>query len=736
KGEIQELKQLLSDPTIDNDQTKKREVLQRVIGFTTMGLDTSKLFDRMIMGVNTKDIVQKKMIYQYITHYARQNVDLAILVINTLARDCRDESPIVRGLALRSLSSLRISKLTEHLVPLIKEGLNDPSPYVRRSAVVSVSKLYKLASNIVKAEKFDDRLYDMIQDKDCQVIVNAIRSLNEIEESGVNVTKKMVYHLLNKLAEYTEWQLTEVVTLLLKYKPETNDEIFDIMNLLDDKLEISNASVVMSITNLFLHYTQNMPKNHTRVFGRLRDPVLLLFATSSPELAYTILQHLKFMISRCPQVFQPFFKDFYIKYNDPTYLKELKLEVLTLLANEKNVQEIMSELSYYVSLGDISVSTSRKAIKSLGEIAVRVSFATEDSLTHLIDFLDSGVLHIISETMIVLKDILRKYNDLEFCKVYLPSITKHWSTLQDPEAISSFVWILGEYGRADIIQAAPYILENFIDSFLTYHYSVRNQILTSSMKLFFLRAPEMSAMLGRLFEVAVNDTSHADVHDRALFYYRLISANVDLAKSVVLTKKDVVTKFSEEESVEFRDRLFSEFNTLSIIYGKPSERFIVKDVEVLGQAIDDGSDDEEEVEEQAEEEEAEEEEEEESKQAYEERLLEDMDYDETNNVAIVVPQALTPQEYQQKWKSESFVASTHSCRFSLNDRPSHAEIEEKLRENSVLTMASNIRNEPHMFYFYTQTAETHYILIEAKIFQQGETICTLRSSDPSKLHQF
>ena len=151
KGEIQELKQLLSDPTIDSDQTKKRDVLQRVIGFTTMGLDTSKLFDRMIMSVNTKDIVQKKMVYQYITHYARQNSDLAILVINTLSRDCGDESPVVRGLALRSLSSLRISKLTEHLVPLIKEGLNDPSPYVRRAAVVSISKLFKVAPQIVKS---------------------------------------------------------------------------------------------------------------------------------------------------------------------------------------------------------------------------------------------------------------------------------------------------------------------------------------------------------------------------------------------------------------------------------------------------------------------------------------------------------------------------------------------------------------------------------------------------------
>lgn len=57
--------------------------------------------------MNTKDVVQKKMVYQYITHHAHTNPDLAILTINTLARDCRDQSPVIRGLALRSLSSMR-----------------------------------------------------------------------------------------------------------------------------------------------------------------------------------------------------------------------------------------------------------------------------------------------------------------------------------------------------------------------------------------------------------------------------------------------------------------------------------------------------------------------------------------------------------------------------------------------------------------------------------------------------
>lgn len=61
----------------------------------------------MMQASNTKDLVQKKMVYLYLCSYAEQKSDLALLAINTLHKDVRDEDPMVRGLALRSLCSLR-----------------------------------------------------------------------------------------------------------------------------------------------------------------------------------------------------------------------------------------------------------------------------------------------------------------------------------------------------------------------------------------------------------------------------------------------------------------------------------------------------------------------------------------------------------------------------------------------------------------------------------------------------
>ena len=62
------------------------------------------------------DMVLKKMLYLYITHYATHAPDLALMTINQLQKDCIDKDPHVRGLALRSLCSLRVANYMEYVV--------------------------------------------------------------------------------------------------------------------------------------------------------------------------------------------------------------------------------------------------------------------------------------------------------------------------------------------------------------------------------------------------------------------------------------------------------------------------------------------------------------------------------------------------------------------------------------------------------------------------------------------
>lgn len=68
--------------------------------------------------------------------------------INLFRKDAANKTnPIIRALAVRTMSSLRVPKLNEYLVDPLKNALNDEDPYVRKTAVLSVPKIYEIAPN-------------------------------------------------------------------------------------------------------------------------------------------------------------------------------------------------------------------------------------------------------------------------------------------------------------------------------------------------------------------------------------------------------------------------------------------------------------------------------------------------------------------------------------------------------------------------------------------------------------
>jgi len=67
---------------------------------------------------------------------------------------------------------------------------------------------------------------------------------------------------------------------------------------------------------------------------------------------------------------------------------------------------------------------------------------------------------------VVIKDIFRKY-PLKY-EALLPELCENLKSLDDPEAKSSMVYIIGEY--IDTIENADELLEIFLDSFAEDNY--------------------------------------------------------------------------------------------------------------------------------------------------------------------------------------------------------------------------------------------------------------------------
>ena len=136
--------------------------------------------------------------------------------------------------------------------------------------------------------------------------------------------------------------------------------------------------------------------------------------------------------------------------------------------------------------------------------------------------------------------------------------------------------MLGEFGEN--IVNLPYILEDLISKWNQISPIIKMQILSASIKIFFKRPGEMQPILGQLFTKATLD-SNIDVHDRAYLYYRALKAgkekgDLNQIQQIFSSKKSPILIFSEDQSYELTDQLFDEFDSLSVIYGKPEERFL------------------------------------------------------------------------------------------------------------------------------------------------------------------
>ncbi|GAB2233445.1 hypothetical protein Droror1_Dr00002668 [Drosera rotundifolia] len=587
KGEVSDLKlqlRQLAGSRAPGADDSKRELFKKVISYMTIGIDVSSLFSEMVMCSATSDIVLKKMCYLYVNNYAKSNPDLALLTINFLQKDCKDEDPMIRGLALRSLCSLRVANLVEYLVEPLRSGLRDGSSYVRIVAATGVLKLYHISTSTCIDGDFPSLLKQlMLNDPDTQVVANCLFALQEIWSSEAStsdeasrerdglLSKPFIYYLLNRIKDFSEWAQCLVLELVAKYIPLDSNEIFDIMNLLEDRLQHANGAVVLATIKLFLQLTLSMTDVHQQVYERIKAPLLTLASTGSQEQSYAVLAHLHLLVMRAPMLFSSDYKHFYCHYNEPSYVKKLKLEMLTAVANEDNTYEIVTELCEYAANVDIPIA--RESIRAVGKIALQ-QYDVNAIVDRLLQFLEMEKDYVTAETLVLIKDLLRKYPQWSHdCIAVVGNISSN--NVQEPKAKAALIWMLGEY--AQDMADAPYILESMIENWEEEDSAeVRLHLLTATMKCFFRRPPETQKALGAALATGIADF-HQDVHDRALFYYRLLQHNVSVAERVVNPPKQAVSVFADTQSSEIKDRVFDEFNSLSVVYQKPSYMFTDKE---------------------------------------------------------------------------------------------------------------------------------------------------------------
>ncbi|XP_050810253.1 AP-4 complex subunit beta-1 [Gopherus flavomarginatus] len=560
---VAELRRALSNRHAQADRLRYRNVLLRVIRRMTQGVDVSGVFMEMVKASATADIVQKKLVYLYMCTYASLQPDLALLAINTLCKDCSDPNPMVRGLALRSMCSLRMPGIQEYIQQPVLNGLRDKASYVRRVAVLGCAKMQKLQGDTEVDGVLVNELYSLLRDQDPIVVVNCLRSLEEIlrREGGVVINKPIAHHLLKRMSDLDQWGQSEVLAFLLRYKPRSEEELFDILSLLDGSLKSSSPSVVMAATKLFLVLAKDFPQVQTDVLVRVKGPLLAACTSESRELCFTALCHVRQILRSLPGHFSSHYKKFFCSYSEPHYIKCQKMEVLCELVNDENVQQVLEELKSYCT--DVSAELAQGAIFAIGSIARTYIEQCVGILTELLGLKQE---HITSAVVQAFRDLVWLCPPCTeaVCQA-LPSCEE---AMQDSEGKQALIWLLGVHGER--VPNAPYVLEDFVENVRSETFpAVKMELLTALVRLFLFRPAECQDILGRLLYYCIEEETDMVVRDRGLFCYRLLQAGVEEAKQVLCSpKSDPSLGLLEDQAERPVNKWASEFNTLVPIYGK------------------------------------------------------------------------------------------------------------------------------------------------------------------------
>ena len=563
---------------------QQKEAMKEIIAGMTLGKDVSRLLPHVVNCMRTNDLELKKLIYLYIINYAKVKPGESILAVNSFLLDANDvESPIIRALAIRTMGCIRVEEIVSYLCETLKNGLNDSDAYVKKTSCICVAKLYSTCPELVKDNGLIEQLQNMLDDGNATVLSSAIAALSEISLlSGVEYLKlnsKILKKILMALNDANEWGQIYILDALMSYKktkPQKSEMIIEAVVPLFNHI---NPAVIMSAIKVvlkFLDFIEDEKK--VQNYSKKLSLCLISLMDSVPEMRYLLLRAMHCIIQKRHYLFDKDFKSFFIKAYEPIYVKFEKLDILYKLCDNSNYEMILNELSSY-SVLEYDMELVQKAIKYIGLIGYKFENSMNicvDNLQHIFQYNQDFT---IDQGVIVMRDLLRKYEKEEKPKQLLKIIDEKFiEKIRLPESKKAILYIIGEYCKK--IKKSTEYINIFFNDFSTLNEIVQVQILNAGVKNFLKKSNDKSAeeLAIKILQKCVEESVNADVRDRGYFYWRLLETDPDLAKEMICCEKISFDSLEDQPmEQDLCEDVLQNITNMSCIYHMKSNDIIKKE---------------------------------------------------------------------------------------------------------------------------------------------------------------
>lgn len=322
-------------------------------------------------------------------------------------------------------------------------------------------------------------------------------------------------------------------------------------------LQSRNVGVVMAVATLYHYLAPRMEQ------VKIAKSLIRTLHTRK-EAKYVLLNGILTFVQTNPDMFRPHLSDFFVESNEPVYIRKIKIDIITLLANEGNISRILREFKIYVSQEDKDFV--KASIQAIGRCAMLLPEVTETCMQCLTSLIGTHSEAAVAEAIVVIKKLLQvgdktpskeangssgspdkssKSGKGKFSDV-IKHMAKLLDTVQNPQARASIAWIISEH-VTQLKTIAPDVLRKLAKSFPTEDLLVKLQTLNLGVKLYLTNPEQTTLLFQYVLNLAKYDTSY-DLRDRARLIRRIVfnagdKANELHAKAeqLFITQKPVPT---------------------------------------------------------------------------------------------------------------------------------------------------------------------------------------------------
>lgn len=537
------------------------------------------LMEDVIDMMRIDDLDIRKMCCHYLVVFARVKPKEALRALQFFNRFRDDRNPILRALTIKTVSSIGVPEFIDFSYIVVGKLLHDSDAYVRKAAVFSVARLYQHDPKRVLRERLTASVISMLRDSNESIVLAALACLSYLHEQGEGnftlvLDRATAFKLASDLSRVNEWGQAYILNLLICFTPQVGEDALSLIEAIIPCLQHQNSSVILNSVKAIVYFG-NYVKNPELIIPTLSKRLgssLVSLLSKPPEIQFLVLRNVILLILSRKELVTFDVKTFFCNYNDPIYIKDTKLEIIYLLANEKNVSVVLRELEEYAT--EIDIAMARKAIRAFGNLAIKIESVSDQCIDIICDLVSNGISYIVREATIVMKNVIRKYP--RRYDYVVKEILKHHKCIDEPDAKAALIWLLGYYAKR--IDNIDQIFHEFVSNFKEEPLEVQYVILSSVTKIYLQVPDKGEPLVLKVLKWATEEVDNPDVRDRGFMYWRLIShveadtANGEfqsVTKKVILDSNPIISTENDSIDPAILEELDLNIGTLASIYLKP-----------------------------------------------------------------------------------------------------------------------------------------------------------------------